>query len=270
MGRWFTVFRMGFLSVSVMDVVDILAVAAIFYKLYLLMRRTRAVQMFVGLVLIFVVSFLAQSLNMQELSWIFRNLSTVWLVAFIVIFQPELRRILTIMGQNRFVRFIAKTQTNPVAEEVARASLELSRRGYGGLIVLVRDTGLRMIVETGVRLQALVNASLIVSVFNPRSPLHDGAVVIENDVIEAAKCILPLSRHPRAEELWGTRHRAALGMSEESDALVIAISEETGAITVFENEEIDQVSDYESLIGRIARGSRPRKERLNERPIGAE
>lgn len=259
-GDWMTLFRIGFLKVSLIDVLDVLAVSVIFYNLYLLMRKTRAVQMFVGLVLIFAASFLAQSLNMQELSWIFRNLSTVWLVAFIIIFQPELRRILTIMGQNRLVRMIAREQTSPVSEELAKACVELSRRGYGGLVVLGRDTGMRSIIETGVRMQALVSASLIVSIFNPRSPLHDGAVVVQNDVIEAAKCILPLSKNPRSEELWGTRHRAAMGMSEESDALVIAVSEETGSITVFENEAMEKVSDYENLMRVLTAGVRQRME----------
>jgi diadenylate cyclase len=263
MNDLFSLFRIGFLRVSIIDILDVLAVTYIFYKLYILMRKTRAVQMFIGLVLIFSISFLAQSLNMQELSWIFRNLSTVWLVAFIVIFQPELRRILTIMGQNRLVRMIAKEQPSPVAEEVAKACLELSRRGYGGLIVLGRDTGTRTIIETGVRLQALVNASLIVSVFNPRSPLHDGAVVIQNDVIESAKCILPLSKNPRSEELWGTRHRAAMGMSEESDALIVAVSEETGSITVFENENMTRAVDYESLMKLLTGGLLHMKERPN-------
>jgi diadenylate cyclase len=263
---FFTLFRIGFLPVSILDILDVLAVAYIFYKLYLLMRRTRAVQMFIGLVLIFTVSFLAQSLNMQELSWIFRNLSTVWLVAFIIIFQPELRRILTIMGQNRLVRMIAKSQTSLVVEEIAKASVELSRRGYGGLIVLGRDTGMRMIIETGVRLQAIVNTSLIVSIFNPRSPLHDGAIVIQNDVIEAVKCILPLSKNPRSEELWGTRHQAAMGMSEESDALIIAISEETGGISVFENEETVKISDYESLVKILTNGLGQAKDKPNASP----
>ena len=263
MDSFLTLFRVWFISVNIIDIIDILAVTYIFYKLYLLMRRTRAVQMFIGLVVIFVVSFLAQSLNMQELSWIFRNLSTVWLVAFIIIFQPELRRILTIMGQNRLVRLISKGQANVVVEEIAKASVELSRRGYGGLIVLARDTGMRTIIETGIRLQALVNASLLVSIFNPRSPLHDGAVVIQNDQIEAAKCILPLSRDPKSEELWGTRHRAALGLSEESDALIIAVSEESGSISVFENEEMVQISGYETLVKVLSDGLAHPKDKLD-------
>ena len=243
-----TLFRIGFLPVGIIDVVDILLVSYILYKLYRIMYRTRAVQMFIGLVLIFVVSFFAQALNMQEMTWIFRNLSTVWLVAFVILFQPELRRVLTVMGQSRLIRFLTKEQASVVAEEVVRATVELSRRGYGGLIVLVRDTGVKAIIETGVKLQAIVSSSLIVSVFNPRSPLHDGAVVIQNDIVEAARCILPLTKDPRVEEHLGTRHRAALGMSEESDALVIVVSEETGTISIAENGEMVRGLDYDTLL----------------------
>ncbi|MFH1942327.1 MAG: diadenylate cyclase CdaA [bacterium] len=242
-----TLFRIGFLPIGIIDVVDIVLVFYILYRLYLIVRRTRAVQMFIGLVLIFVVSFLAQAFRMQELTWIFRNLRTVWLLAFVILFQPELRRVLTLMGQSRIIRFFTKEQTNVVHEEIVKGTLELSRRGYGGLIVLVRDTGVMSVIETGLRIQSIVSASLIVSIFNPRSPLHDGAVVIQNDIIEAAKCILPLSRDPILEHRWGTRHRAAIGMSEESDALVIVVSEETGTISVVKNGEMVRNLDSQSL-----------------------
>jgi diadenylate cyclase len=251
-----TLFRIGFLPVGIIDVLDILLVSYILYKLYVIMHRTRAVQMFIGLVLIFIVSFLAQALNMQEMTWIFRNLSTVWLVAFVILFQPELRRLLTLMGQSRLIRFFTKEQTSVVIEEIARGTVELSRRGYGGLIVLVRDTGLKTIVETGVQIQSLVTSSLIVSIFNPRSPLHDGAIVIQNDIIEAAMCILPLSRNPRLEYKWGTRHRAAIGMSEESDALIIVVSEETGTISIVENGEMVRGMEYDSLLATLNRALR--------------
>jgi diadenylate cyclase len=242
-----TLFRIGFLPVGIIDVVDIVLVSYIIYRLYLIVRRTRAVQMFIGLVLIFVVSFLAQAFRMQELTWIFRNLRTVWLLAFVILFQPELRRVLTFMGQSRIIRFFTKEQTTVVQEEIVKGTLELSRRGYGGLIVLVRDTGVMSVIETGLRIQSIVSASLIVSIFNPRSPLHDGAIVIQNDIIEAAKCILPLSRDPILEHRWGTRHRAAIGMSEESDALVIVVSEETGTISVVKNGEMVRNLDSQSL-----------------------
>ena len=125
--------------------------------------------------------------------------------------------------------------------------MELSKRGYGGLIVLVRDTGLKSIVEAGVLIQANVHASLIVSIFNPRSPLHDGAIIIQNQIIEAAKCILPLTRTPLLDQSMGTRHRAAIGISEESDALVLVVSEETGTISVVENGEMVRGLDLDTL-----------------------
>jgi len=250
----FTLLRIGFLTFGLIDLLDILLVSFIFYKLYLIMRRTRAVQMFLGLVLIFAASFISQTLNMQEMSWIFRNLSTVWLVAFIILFQPELRRVLTIMGQNRIVQLFTKGQTSRVLEEIVKAADELSRKGYGGLIVIVRDTGLKTIVETGIRIQALVSSSLLVSIFYPKSPLHDGAVIIQNDILEAAKCILPLSRSMRSDHPWGTRHRAALGMSEESDALVVVISEENGIISLVENGEMVRELDSQKLLDRLSSG----------------
>lgn len=249
-----TLFRIGFLPVGIIDVLDVLLVSYIIFKLYMIMHRTRAVQMFIGLVIIVIVSFFAQALNMQEMSWIFRNLRTIWLVAFVILFQPELRRILTLMGQSRLVRYFTKEQTAEVVEKIVNSTVELSRRGYGGLIVLVRDTGLKTIIETGVQIQAIVASSLIVTIFNPRSPLHDGAIVIQNEVIEAAKCILPLSRSHRVEQKWGTRHRAAIGMSEESDSLIIVVSEETGTISLAENGELTRGLDYDSLMKKLTVG----------------
>jgi diadenylate cyclase len=240
-------FRIDFLPVGIIDLLDILLVSYIIYKLYVIVRRTRAVQMAIGLILIFIVSFLAQAFRMQEVTWIFRNLSTVWLVAFVILFQPELRRVLTVMGQSRFIRFFTKDQPNEAMGEIAKGAVELSRRGYGGLIVLVRDTGIKAITETGVKIQSLVTSSLIVSIFNPRSPLHDGAIVIQNNVIDAAKCILPISPNPRLEHKLGMRHRAAIGLSEESDALIVVVSEESGAISVVENGEIKGI-DYAVLL----------------------
>lgn len=254
-------FRIGFLPVGIIDILDIVLVSYVIYKIYRIVHRTRAVQMAIGLVIIFVVSFFAQALQMQEMTWIFRSLHNVWILAFVILFQPELRRVLTLMGQSRLIRFFTKEQTNMVAEEIVKGAIELSMRGYGGLIVLVRDTGVKPIIETGVKIQSMVSASLIVSIFNPRSPLHDGAVIIQNDILEAAKCILPLSRNPMMEHRWGTRHRAALGMSEESDALVIVVSEETGAISLAENGEMIRGIQNENLLKTINEAIRrgPRK-----------
>ena len=203
--------------------------------------------MFIGLVLVLVVSFLVQGLDMKGMSWIFRKLNTVFLVAFVILFHPEIRRLLTLMGQSRIIRFFVREQHSEVIDEVVKGTVELARRGYGGLLVFARDTGLRTIIETGVRIQSLVTSSLIVSLFNPRSPLHDGAIVIRDDNIEAAKCILPLSKNPKFESILGTRHRAAVGMSEESDALIIVVSEESGTISLAENGELTRGLDYQKL-----------------------
>ncbi|NQT25894.1 TIGR00159 family protein [candidate division KSB1 bacterium] len=239
--------QIGFLPIGLIDVLDIILVSYVLYKLYFIMRRTRAVPMFIGIAIIFLVSFVAQAINMQETSWIFKNLRTIWLVAFVILFQPELRRLLTLMGQSRFMRAFIKEQPNLVVEEISRATFELSKRGFGGLMVIIRDTGLKAILETGVQLQALVSSALLISIFNPRSPLHDGAVVIRNEFIEAAKCILPLNRHTYVDRRFGTRHRAALGISEESDSLIIVVSEETGQVSFVQNGEILQGLDEKTL-----------------------
>ncbi|MBC7187122.1 MAG: TIGR00159 family protein [Calditrichaeota bacterium] len=225
-------FRIGFIPVTLFDILDIVVISYLLYRVYFFIRGTRAAQMTVGLVVILVLSVVAPLFNLGALSWLFQNLKTIWLVAFVVVFQPELRRLLIYIGQTRLARYLVSVAGTRTVEEVIKASLELSKRGYGGLIVMVKETGLKTVVETGVRLQAEVSVPLIVSIFNPRSPLHDGAIVIQNELIEAARCILPLSDNPQLDQTLGTRHRAAVGLSEESDAVVIVVSEETGTISI--------------------------------------
>ena len=228
----FELFNLFFIKVTIFDILDILVVAFVLYKLYFFLRGSRAAQMAVGLILILLVSLLAQLFNMVAMSWLFQNLRTVWLIAFVIIFQPELRRMLTHLGQSRIIRFFFKVTQSHVIDELIKGVGILAKHSYGGLIVLIRNTGMKSVVETGVRLQAEVSAQLIVSIFNPRSPLHDGAVVIQDEVIEAAKCILPLTQDEKIDPDLGTRHRAGLGMSEESDALVIVVSEERGTVSI--------------------------------------
>jgi diadenylate cyclase len=225
-----TLFKIGFLPVTIMDVLDIFVMAYIIRRVYTFLRGSRGAQMLAGLIIILLFSVIVPFLQMRGISWILQNLRTVWLVAFVILFQPELRRMLISVGQNRVIRFFVKVSGNKYLDEVVSATIALRERGYGALIVLGRETGLRTITESGVRLQAEISSPLIVSIFNPRSPLHDGAVVIQNDIVDAAKCILPLSE--RTDSQFGTRHRAALGLSEESDAMVIVVSEETGRISV--------------------------------------
>jgi len=243
----FELFHIFFIKVSIIDLLDIFVVAFVLYKLYFFLRGSRAAQMAVGLILILLVSLLAQLFNMVAMSWLFQNLRTVWLIAFVIIFQPELRRMLTHLGQSRIIRFFFKVTQSHIIDELIKGVGILAKHSYGGLIVLIRNTGMKSVVETGVRIQAEVSSQLLVSIFNPRSPLHDGAVVIQDEVIEAAKCILPLSQDENIDADLGTRHRAGLGMAQESDALVIVVSEERGTISIAMNGKLTRDINLETL-----------------------
>lgn len=233
MGLRLELFKLGFLTVTIIDLLDIAIISWVLYKLYFFIRGSRAAQMFIGLVIILILSFAVQLLGLSGLNWIFQNIRTIWLLAFVILFQPELRRILIYMGQMPIIRKLLRVSiTRRMTEDAVKAAIELSKRGFGGLIVMVQNTGVKSILETGQNIQAEVSVPLIVSIFNPRSPLHDGAVVIQNEAIEAAQCILPLSQNPHLDPKYGTRHRAALGLSEESDAVIIVVSEETGKISI--------------------------------------
>jgi diadenylate cyclase len=185
-----------------------------------------------GLLLLFMLSFLAQLLQLGTLSYLIESVGAIWLIAFVILFQPELRRILVILGQSRIVRYFVKVEEPQVVDEVCTAIEHLSRKGIGALVVLTREVGLKAIVETGVKLEAELTASLLETIFFPNTPLHDGAVIIQDGVIEAASCLLPLSQSSRIEPGLGTRHRAAVGVSEESDAVVVVVSEESSMISL--------------------------------------
>ena len=215
-----------------MDVLDIAVMSYIIYRLYNFLRGSRGVQMLVGLVIILIATGVAPLFQMKGMTWIFENLRTIWLLAFVVLFQPEIRRLLIYIGQSRIVRFFVKVSGSRVIDQVVEASLALCDIGYGALIVMARETGLRTIVESGVRIQAEVSTALIISIFNPRSPLHDGAIVIQGDLIEAAKCLLPINEEDFGHIEYGTRHKAGLTLSQETDAMVIIISEERGKISL--------------------------------------
>jgi diadenylate cyclase len=229
-------FRIGFLSVSLVDLIDVALVSFISYRLYMVMRGTIAIQILVGLLLILAFSFVAQALNLKAMSWILRTLTDIWVIAFIILFQPELRRLLVLVSRYPLVRLFLKTNVDESIDEVVGAATELSRKKFGALIVFIRATGIRMHTETGTKLEAVVSRSLLLSIFNPRSPLHDGAVVIKDRLIEAARCTLPLSNIMSWEgQLLGTRHRAGLGISEQADVIVVIVSEESGTVSIAEN-----------------------------------
>ncbi|RKY57052.1 MAG: TIGR00159 family protein [Candidatus Neomarinimicrobiota bacterium] len=227
-----TLFSIKFITVTIRDILDIIIVYYIFLKLYRFFKGSRAAQMFIGLAVILLLSFIANTMHLQSLSWIMGNLKTVWVIAFVIIFQPELRRILIFIGQNRLLRRLFREPKSKTIDAVIESSQELIRRKWGGLFVLAREMSLKSIKEHATAIKAEVSSSLLISIFNPGSPLHDGAVIIQNEIIEAAGCILPLSENPDLDPLLGTRHRAALGISEESDAVTIVVSEETQRIAV--------------------------------------
>lgn len=228
----FEIFHIGFLPITLFDILDIVIVSFIFYTLYKYFQNTRAGQMLMGLVILLVMTLVARLLNMNALSWLMRQVQTVWVVAFVILFQPELRRLLIYIGRTPVIRGIFRVTGSRTIDAVVGSSEELSRRKWGGLMVLQRDSGLRVYKDKGIPLRAEVSKELLISVFNPASPLHDGAVIIQNEVLDTAQCILPLSESETLPSDMGTRHRAALGLTEESDALVVVISEETGQISL--------------------------------------
>ena len=230
-----TLFKVGFLSVTLIDVIDIFLVSWLFVKLYYYFKGTRAGHMLVGLVLILFFSFIFRAFGMSGMTWLVERIQTVWVVAFVILFQPELRRLLIYVGRTRFFRKLFRVGTSKTIEAVVEACMTLRERGWGALIVLQRDIGLKSIKEAGTPLKAEVTAPLLVSIFNPESPLHDGAVIIQNDIIEAAQCILPLTESEMVDPEMGTRHRAALGLSEETDVIVVVVSEERKRISVAMN-----------------------------------
>lgn len=230
-----TLFKIGFLTFTLIDLIDIILVTWVFFKVYQYFKETRAGQMLVGLVILLISSFLFNSFGLSAMSWLVNQFQTVWVVAFVILFQPEIRRLLIYVGQTRFFQSIFKMGTSRSLEAIVNASLQLSKKKWGGLIVIQRETGLRSYKDASVQLKAEVSTPLLLSIFNPESPLHDGAVILQNTLIEAAGCILPLTESQMILPEMGTRHRAALGITEESDAIVVIISEERGTISTAEN-----------------------------------
>ena len=213
------------------DIVDILIVATLIYYIILLVRGTRSFQMIIGLFMVFVASIFSQKLGLYTLSWILDSFTSSIILVIVVIFQNEIRRALVYMGESplhKRAKFLEKAY---ILEEVLRACYYLAERKIGALIAIERRASLQGYAYTGIPLDCRVSREIIISILNPQSPLHDGAILISGDRIIAASCILPLSTQIGLREL-GTRHRAALGLSEETDAVVIVVSEEKGAVSI--------------------------------------
>ena len=245
-----TLFPIGFINVSLIDIIDLILVTWIFYKVYQYFKETRAGQMLIGLIILLIASFLFNAIGFSATSWLVNQFQTVWVVAFVILFQPEIRRLLIYVGQTRFFRSIFRVGTSRSLEAVVEASLNMSDRQWGALIVIQRETGLRAYKESGISIKGEVSTALLLSIFNPSSPLHDGAVVLQNTLVESAGCILPLTESEMINPDMGTRHRAALGLTEESDAIVIVVSEERGAIAAAENGRFVKLDMDEMVLRR--------------------
>jgi diadenylate cyclase len=240
---------------SPLEVIDVAVVAIVLYQLLRLLRGTQGIQILVGLVLLAVVGVVATQLNLVLLSWLFRNATYFIIIAVIVMFQPELRRALDQLGRIGHIgrplsRFNAR-QYNQAISEAIRAAERMSAKHTGALIAFEREVGLEDYATTGVRVNGEVSAEMLQSIFYPNSPLHDGAVIVRGNRILAAGCLLPLPEEGTVRERLGTRHRAALGLSLASDALVLVVSEETGNISVIEEGNISRNLDPDNLRRRV-------------------
>ncbi|MFM1525698.1 MULTISPECIES: diadenylate cyclase CdaA [Helcococcus] len=243
--------KIAFMTIKMTDIIDVLVMTFIIYKVIMLVRETRAAQLLKGLFLILIFSRISILLNLYTVNWLISSVFTVGVVLIIVVFQPELRRAFEKLGRsNSIFTSIVKLKTQQInfkTEEIVNAVASLSRQKIGALIVIENGVGLADIVETGTMLNSEISSELIINLFFPNSPLHDGAVIIKDEKIVAAGCFLPLSSNNSISKELGTRHRAALGMSEKSDAFIIVVSEETGIITTVQNSSISRHIDSETL-----------------------
>ena len=244
-----------FRNIGIWDIVDMAIVAFVFYKLYTLIRETRAEQLIKGILVLLIATPLSEVLQLHVIHWILRNAMTVGLIALLIVFQPEMRRALEYIGRTKFltksIADIEQEEIQRLVEEVGEAAASLSRQKIGALIVIEKETGLNEVVETGTLITGLVSRALLINIFIPNTPLHDGAVVIRKNKIMAAGCFLPLTENTYLNKELGTRHRAGLGITEKSDSLVVIVSEETGAISIAENGKLTRYLDVDTLKKRI-------------------
>ncbi len=247
--------RFPFLVPGWRDVVEILIVAVVIYRGLLFLVGTRAIHILLGLVLLGAAYIGALLLKLQMISYLLGIILTYGAFALLIVFQPELRSGLARLGQSRVMRFFYRGEAHQVAEEIREAADRLSRAGTGAIIAVEGEVGLGDYLESGTPLNARVSADLVTTIFTPYSPLHDGALVIRGDTIVGAGCILPLTQFPVDDKTLGTRHRAALGLSEETDALVIVVSEETSAISVARRGQLERGISLARLEELLASGS---------------
>lgn len=232
------------------DIVDVALVAIMFYYVIKIIKGTRAEQLFKGILVILILTKISDLLRLYTIKWIFSNIMNFGFIAILIVFQPELRRGLEFLGRTSSIRKALsnrESDTPSQVTEIVDAVASLSRQKIGALIIFERKTGLDDIADTGTRLDSYISSSLLINIFIPNTPLHDGAVIVKGDRIKAAACFLPLSDSNNISKELGTRHRAGIGVTERSDSLALIVSEENGSISIAENGEISRYLDIETL-----------------------
>lgn len=234
------------------DVLEILLLTVCIYYSYLGIRGTRGARVMTGLVMLFLgLSLVSQLFGLQVINWLISSLSAVIILALVVIFQPELRRLLAELGSHRLLA--GHTQNRQSIEMLVEATFDLSDRHLGALIAIERSTDIQTHIESGVEVDAAISPELLVTIFHPKTPLHDGGVIIRNDRVLSAACIFPVSQRQDLDRNLGLRHRAAIGLTEESDAIVVVVSEETGRVTLCYRGRIERDFTPETLRQRLAK-----------------
>jgi len=229
------------------DLLDILLVALILYRVLLIIKGTKAAQMLIGLGVLFVVLLFSEYMGLYTIDWIIQSLWAQIVLALIILFQPEIRKTLAQMGEARFFSTFSSAEELRSIEEIVKASVALANRKMGALIVIEKETNLNDFTEMGTQLHAKVSRELLLSIFHPTSPIHDGAVIIRGNRVIAAGCFLPLILSSEISKTLGTRHRAGIGLTEETDAVVIIVSEETGTISTSINSKLHKNMDMGTL-----------------------
>lgn len=239
-------------AMSWFDLIDILVVSVLVYEVLKLIRGTRAMQMAIGSGVFVALYYGSRWAHLETVNWLIRNLLSYIVFAIIVLFQSDIRRALAHIGRAPFFRYFAKGESAEESiEELVVASGMLAAQRIGAIIVIERQIGLRNYVEGGIPLDATTTYDLLLSIFQPSSPLHDGAVIVQEDRIAAAACFLPLTVNPRLGKELGSRHRAAIGLTEENDAVAIVVSEETGAISLVSDGNIERGLTVDELRARL-------------------
>ncbi len=230
----------------VLDILDITLMSLILYRLLLIVKGTKAAQMMIGLAILLLASLASRYLELFTIDWLVQSFWAQIVIAMIVLFQPEIRRALAHIGEARFLNFATAEELKSL-EEIVRAAVTLANRKIGALIVIERETSLKDFVEIGTNLDARVSKELLLSIFHPTSPIHDGAVIINGNRVAAAGCFLPITLSSDLNKSLGTRHRAGIGLTEETDAVAIIVSEETGIISVGLGGKIEEKIDMGTL-----------------------